>query len=272
MTDAMTKDFAQFLKTREQASAAYIEGDAAPLAALATRTDPASFMPPSGAVVTGAAAVRNAHAEGAKPFRTGSRGRFEIIQSGSSGELGFWTAVHHADMAIAGHDQPVAMALRTTEIFRREDGAWKLAHRHAEFARQDAAQHTRTRAKATITVHRFEAKPYDESENPALLDVRLSETFAGDIAGESDVRALQVRRDDGTASMVSMQRFRGKVGGRRGTFVLQGKETVANGKITATWSVVPHSGTGDLAGLRGEGGFAGELGKGSEGSLDYWFE
>jgi len=55
--------------------------------------------------------------------------------------------------------------------------------------------------------------------------------------------------------MVSMQRFTGKLGGRNGTFVLQGKETVQRGKIKATWFVVPGSGTGDLSGLRGEGGF-----------------
>jgi hypothetical protein len=64
----------------------------------------------------------------------------------------------------------------------------------------------------------------------------------------------------------------GKLGGRQGSFVLQGSEIVENGKIKAKWFVVPGSGTGDLSGLRGEGGFEGEFGKGSEGTLDYWFE
>jgi len=52
------------------------------------------------------------------------------------------------------------------------------------------------------------------------------------------VRALQVLRDDQSASFVSMQRVRGKLGGRNGTFVLQGSEVVEQGKITATWFVV----------------------------------
>ena len=69
-----------------------------------------------------------------------------------------------------------------------------------------------------------------------------------------------------------MQRFRGKLRGRQGTFVLPGSEIVENGKIKATWFVVPGSGTGDLSGLRGEGGFEGQFGKGSDGTLDYWFE
>jgi hypothetical protein len=131
---------------------------------------------------------------------------------------------------------------------------------------------TRARAKAKIAVQSSEAKPYDQTASPALVEVRLIETFSGDIEGESPVRALQVLRDDKSASLVSVQRFRGKLGGRHGTFVLQGSEIVENGKIKATWFVVPGSGTGDLSGLRGEGGFEGDFGKGSEGTLDYWFE
>ena len=132
--------------------------------------------------------------------------------------------------------------------------------------------YARARAKAKITVHSSEAKPYDQTARPALMELRLSEKFSGDIDGESPVRALQVLRDDKSACLVSMQRFRGKLDGREGTFVLQGSEIVEHGKIKATWLVVPGSGTGDLSGLRGEGGFKGDFGKGSDGWLDYWFE
>jgi len=127
-------------------------------------------------------------------------------------------------------------------------------------------------ARATITVRSSEAKPYDQTASPELMELCLSETFSGDIDGESTVRALQLLRTDTWASFVSVQRFRGRLGGREGTFVLQGSEIVANGTITATWFVVPGSGTGELCGLRGEGGFAGEFGKGSIATLDYWFD
>jgi hypothetical protein len=139
-------------------------------------------------------------------------------------------------------------------------------------ARDRAAPRARARAKARIVVQSSEAKPYDQTEGPSLVEIRLSETFAGDIDGQSPVRALQVLRDDRSACLVSLQRVLGKLGGRQGTFVLQGSETVENRKIKATWSVVPGSGTGELSGLRGEGGFEGEFGKGSDGTLDYWFE
>jgi Protein of unknown function (DUF3224) len=64
--------------------------------------------------------------------------------------------------------------------------------------------------------------------------------------------------------------------GLPGLAVLWGAQTarniVENGNINATWFVVPGSGTGDLSGLRGEGGFEGRFGKGSDATLDYWFE
>lgn len=129
----------------------------------------------------------------------------------------------------------------------------------------------RARAKTKVTVENCEVKPY-ETTNPKLSEIHISEKFSGDLDGESAVRALQVQLGNKSASMVSTQRFRGTLGGRQGTFVLQGKETVEEGKIKATWSVVPQSGTGNLSGLRGEGGFEGDFGKGSDGWLDYWFE
>jgi len=136
----------------------------------------------------------------------------------------------------------------------------------------NAEPRTRAHASAKVTVHASKSTPYDQSERPALVEINIEETFTGDMSGESPVRALQVKGTDRSASMVSMQRFRGTLGGRQGTFVLQGSEVIQHGKIKATWFVVPGSGTGDLTGLRGEGGFEGEFGKGSDASLSYWFE
>jgi len=135
-----------------------------------------------------------------------------------------------------------------------------------------SAPSTRKHAEAKITVQSSDATTYDQTAGPVLMEIHLNETFTGDIDGESPVRALQVRRDDQSAILVSMQRFHGRLGGRQGSFVLQGHETVEKGKIRATWVVVAGSGTDDLTGLRGEGGFEGDFGKGSVGTLDYWFE
>ena len=144
-------------------------------------------------------------------------------------------------------------------------GTWQLADA------QSVKGTMKESAQARIVVQTSDARPYD-NENRGLIEIRIVEKFIGDWEGESTVRSLQFERADKSASQVSMQTFRGRLGGRRGTFVLQGAETVENGKITASWTVVPGSGTGELTGLRGEGGFQGEFGKGSIGTLNYWFE
>jgi ketosteroid isomerase-like protein len=125
-------EFEEFMRQREAASNDYIRGDAAAVAAMLTDQDPATFMPPSGAVVEGATAVEEAQVNGASAFGTGSTGHFEVLNSGSSGDLAFWTGRQVASMHVKGREEPVAMVLRTTEVFRREDGQWKLAHRHAD--------------------------------------------------------------------------------------------------------------------------------------------
>jgi hypothetical protein len=95
----------------------------------------------------------------------------------------------------------------------------------------------RARAEAKIAVQNSEAKPYDQTASPVLMEIHLSETFSGDTEGESPVRAFTglARR----SICQHGQRFHGKLGGREGTFVLQGSEIVESGKIKATWFVVP---------------------------------
>jgi hypothetical protein len=62
---------------------------------------------------------------------------------------------------------------------------------------------TRAHTNARIAVQSSEATPYDQTASPALMEIRLSETFTGDIDGESLVWALQLLRDLQSAYLVS---------------------------------------------------------------------
>jgi NAD(P)H-dependent FMN reductase/ketosteroid isomerase-like protein len=125
--------FDTFMKAREAASNRYINGDATPLLGMVTARDPATFFPPSGERIAGAAQVTKSHEQGAQGFAPGSSGRFEVLASGASGRLAYWTGIQHADVRLKSKDGLVPMQLRTTEVFRFEQGEWKLAHRHADF-------------------------------------------------------------------------------------------------------------------------------------------
>ncbi|HET6339226.1 MAG TPA: DUF3224 domain-containing protein [Polyangiales bacterium] len=127
--------------------------------------------------------------------------------------------------------------------------------------------------KGKTEVKTFEPVAYDEpKEGPKLTEVHLTETFTGDIQAESSARSLQAQSADGSASYCGVQRVVGTLDGRRGSFVLQHQGTLQAKQMKTTWFVVPGSGTGDLRGLRGEGGFEAELGRHGAWTLDYWFE
>jgi len=136
-----------------------------------------------------------------------------------------------------------------------------------------APDQTKSRANAVITVHKYEPAPYDEpSEGPALSRIHVEESFSGDIEGDGKVEFLQAAGPDGAASFVGIERVTGTLAGRTGTFLLQDAGTVADNIVSGDWFVVPGSATGDLTGLRGDGGFRANLGEGADVYLDYWFE
>ena len=136
-----------------------------------------------------------------------------------------------------------------------------------------ASDQMKTRADAVITVHKYEPVAYEEpAEGPVLTRIHVEESFSGDIAGDGVVEFLQAANPDGSASFVGIERVTGTVGGRTGTFLLQDAGTVAGGIVSGDWFVIPGSGTGGLAGLRGTGGFRANLGEGAQVHLDYWFK
>jgi hypothetical protein len=132
---------------------------------------------------------------------------------------------------------------------------------------------SRVWAEGTTEVTRYEPTTYDEPrEGPRLNEVHLVETFRGALDGEGTARVLQVQWADGALRYCAVERIIGALGGRRGTFVLQVEGTVQASRNKGVWSVVAGSGTGDLRGLRGEGGFEAEHGKQGRWTLEYWFE
>ncbi|MEO6920448.1 MAG: nuclear transport factor 2 family protein [Collimonas sp.] len=130
--DHATKHFEQFMQQREEVGQAYVNGDAGPLAKISTDINPATFFGPAGDYEQGARKVlaNNEHAAG--QFQKGSRSRFEIFHMAIGGNLAYWVGIQHAEVRMKDKAAPVSMRLRVTEIFRLEEGEWKLMHRHAD--------------------------------------------------------------------------------------------------------------------------------------------
>jgi hypothetical protein len=131
----------------------------------------------------------------------------------------------------------------------------------------------RAHASGTIQVKTYEPTIYDEHPGaPALVEIHVTEEFSGDIAGSGAVRFLQASRADGSASFCGIERVVGTLEGRAGSFLLQDSGTLQGNQVSGDWFVVPGSGSGQLAGLRGEGGFEAQLGQNATWTLAYWFE
>jgi hypothetical protein len=80
----------------------------------------------------------------------------------------------------------------------------------------------------------------------------MDKQFSGDLAGTGKGQMLSAGTSvKGSAGYVAIEKFTGTVGGRSGSFVLQHSGTMTRGTPHLAISVVPDSGTGELAGISG---------------------
>ncbi len=59
----------------------------------------------------------------------------EILSAGSSGELAYTVALEHTTASVNGSAR--SYTLRVTTLFRRENGEWKVFHRHGDELAED---------------------------------------------------------------------------------------------------------------------------------------
>ncbi|MEP7074696.1 MAG: DUF4440 domain-containing protein [Acidobacteriota bacterium] len=127
-----TENFNDYLKRRFAASDAFVNGDIEPLIEVSASEEPASIFGPMGGCVFGVEKVNAVNTAGAKAFAPGAENEFEEFHQSSDGKLGYWTGIQRSKVIFKGKDETVPMALRLTEIYRRDDDGWKLIHRHAD--------------------------------------------------------------------------------------------------------------------------------------------
>jgi hypothetical protein len=107
------------------------------------------------------------------------------------------------------------------------------------------------------------AGPFDVTTNPdpsyetadggvVLGRVSFTKEFHGELEASAVVQMLSAGTAvKGSAGYVAIERVVGRLGGRAGAFILQHSGTMNRGVASLSVSVVPDSGTGELAGLAG---------------------
>jgi ketosteroid isomerase-like protein len=110
---------------------AFVNGDYGPSRAIMTRTDPGTFFDPWGGAHVGAENVLAIYERNSSLFAS-SVCTFETLHVGASETVGYWVCLQRGTTTLRGATEPIELALRVTEIFRREGEEWKLVHRHAD--------------------------------------------------------------------------------------------------------------------------------------------
>ena len=131
MSNDDLQDFKLFMKQREEAAKAYVSGNDAPLDALSATVAPSTFFGPQGGHEKDPKDVNARYKRDARSFASGDT-HFDVLHMGASDGLAYWVGLQRASAQMAGSTEAVEFNLRVTEIFRRDDGNWKLIHRHAD--------------------------------------------------------------------------------------------------------------------------------------------
>ncbi|MCK9493951.1 MAG: DUF3224 domain-containing protein [Dehalococcoidia bacterium] len=127
-----------------------------------------------------------------------------------------------------------------------------------------------TSATGSFTVNSWDEVGYEELEGGAkLTEANVTQTFEGALVGQGRVRWLMSYRPDGTAQYVGLQRFEGTLDGRRGSFVAETSGGFDNERARWTLTVIPGTGTDELAGLEGSGTFEAPHGGSASFDFDY---
>ncbi|MGH8960317.1 MAG: DUF3224 domain-containing protein [Jatrophihabitantaceae bacterium] len=134
-------------------------------------------------------------------------------------------------------------------------------------------------ATITVTGKSWDEKRVAEADAVhAIASATFTTTYAGDLVGESTC-ALLINYVDGDPAdphslvgpYVGYEQVTGTLAGRIGTFVLAASGDHSGGVARADVFVVPGSGTGELAGLRGTGHYAADAMEYTL-TLDYEFD
>lgn len=106
----------------------------------------------------------------------------------------------------------------------------------------------------THAVGTFEVKLTPQAESaPGVGRMSIDKQFHSDLDAVSKGEMLTAMTETkGSAGYVAIERVTGRLGGRTGSFALQHSGTMNRGAAALSVTVVPDSGSGELAGIVGK--------------------
>lgn len=129
MSSETEQFLAEILPKQRAAEKAMHNGEVAKRLGLWSRNDPVTLY---GAKFTGSGwtDLEPKFRTVASWFSDAAAYEFEVIAAGASGDLAYTVGYEHNRVKVDG--QPRTYTLRVTHVYRREDGQWRIVHRHAD--------------------------------------------------------------------------------------------------------------------------------------------
>jgi len=129
MSTETERFLAEMLPRQRAAEAAIHNGDPEARIALWSRADPVTVF---GAKVSasGWTDLEPMFRTVASWFSESADYQFEVTAAAASGDLAYTVGFEHNEVKVDG--QPRNYTLRVTHVYRREDGQWRIVHRHAD--------------------------------------------------------------------------------------------------------------------------------------------
>jgi ketosteroid isomerase-like protein len=129
--NSSVKDLEEVIQQYHTALDAFVRGTPEPMKALFSRAGDVVLANPFGPAVQGWDKASAALDYASSRFKDGTAAEFDRMASYVAADLATIYEVEQGKLSVGGG--PVtAWALRTTTTFRREDGTWKVVHRHAD--------------------------------------------------------------------------------------------------------------------------------------------
>jgi ketosteroid isomerase-like protein len=128
--ESQTQAFLDEMLPRQVAAERAIHnGDVEPRLALWSHHDPVTLF---GAALSGYGwpQLSADFATVASWFSDSQRYEVEVVAAGASGDLAYMVGYEHNTVKVNG--QLRDYTLRVTHVYRREDGQWRIVHRHAD--------------------------------------------------------------------------------------------------------------------------------------------
>ncbi len=115
-----------------KAERALHDGDAAPRLEMWSTRDPVTLFGAWGPCKSGSEEVTRISRWVASRCSDCTAYDFELVAAGVSGDLAYTVGYERCSKSLDG--SPVEpTVLRVTHVYRREDGEWKIVHRHGDF-------------------------------------------------------------------------------------------------------------------------------------------